>query len=148
MGTRHVIAVKLGQEYKVAQYGLYDGYPTNVIPYIFNFIRHYNLFDFAYKVSKCKFTSKNNLSLDQCYSKTGKRILYFIASSECKETLNRIDFIEDESCDFFYELDLDKGIFTTIKNPATERKMRVITVASIQDMQDEDIIYYAQSLEI
>lgn len=51
MGTRHVIAVQLNGEYKVAQYGQWDGYPSGQGVEVLAFLRTVDLDTFAKKVS-------------------------------------------------------------------------------------------------
>lgn len=51
MGTRHLIAVQLNGEYRVAQYGQWDGYPSGQGVRVLEFLRTANLHAFAEKVA-------------------------------------------------------------------------------------------------
>ena len=43
MGTRHLICVMIDNEYKIAQYGQWDGYPSGQGVSILDFLKKYNL---------------------------------------------------------------------------------------------------------
>lgn len=61
MGTRHLIAVQIDNEYKVAQYGQWDGYPSSQGVGILQFLRKANLTKFAEKVRACKFLTPDEI---------------------------------------------------------------------------------------
>lgn len=53
MGTRHLIAVQVDGDYKIAQYGQWDGYPSGQGAEILRWLRAANLGNFA---NKCRAT--------------------------------------------------------------------------------------------
>lgn len=55
MGTRHLIAVKLNGEYKVAQYGQWDGYPEGQGVAVLEFLRKSNLSEFKKRLLRVRF---------------------------------------------------------------------------------------------
>jgi hypothetical protein len=70
MGTRHLIAVQKDGEYKVAQYGQWDGYLSGQGATILNFLRNlivFNEFDeFRAKVDNCFFGTQKQI--DEAYA--------------------------------------------------------------------------------
>lgn len=64
MGTRHFIGVQLDGEYKIAQYGQWDGYPSGQGLKVLHFIAGLNLdayADFVEKVRAARFLSKEDV---------------------------------------------------------------------------------------
>lgn len=61
MGTRHFIGVKQNGEFKVAQYGQWDGYPSGQGANVLKFLQNVDLKQFAEKVSKCVFIDSENI---------------------------------------------------------------------------------------
>ena len=65
MGTRHLIAVYLNGEYKVAQYGQWDGYPSGVGVDVLEFAHAiadpYHRAEFLDKVSKCRWITEDEI---------------------------------------------------------------------------------------
>ena len=57
MGTRNLTCVVKGGEYKIAQYGQWDGYPTGAGKKILNFLKNANLEIFSEKVSQLRFVT-------------------------------------------------------------------------------------------
>lgn len=55
MGTRHLIAVKSDGEYKVAQYGQWDGYPDGQGVAVLEFLRQYDLSEFKQRLLSVRF---------------------------------------------------------------------------------------------
>lgn len=136
MGTRHLVAIVQNNEYKVAQYGLFDGYPSGAGIEILNFLRENNLDRFAEKVSKCSFLNEEEHeaiaakkfrggSIEKFMKRptksfkyahlsrdTGSDIFQFIMDSKGLQTINRIDFVaEGLFCEWAYVVDLDKQTF-------------------------------------
>lgn len=133
MGTRHLTAVYVDGEYKVAQYGQWDGYPEGqgltCLKFAWSVLA--NKADraaFAEKVRACSWITKdeqekrNDLIKSgevKNWSKvwpelsrdTGAEILAMIASSESGLVLaNNIDFAADSLfCEWAWVIDLDAG---------------------------------------
>jgi hypothetical protein len=72
MGTRNLTIVKIGGEYKVAQYGQYDGYPEGQGLSCLNFLRNEMQEErFKAMLQKCSYlTEKGKLELIQQYGGT------------------------------------------------------------------------------
>lgn len=139
MGTRHLIAVQSGGEYKVAQYGQWDGYPrgqgTEVLTFLSNkqrvkkFKAKLDLVRFLDEEGRDKAfieaheknahsnpdkrTPKQKAWFDKFITRNlGAKILTSIVESEDKEILlrNEIDFAGDSLfCEYAYVIDFDKG---------------------------------------
>lgn len=54
MGTRHIVAVKIDGEYKVAQYGQWDGYPSGQGRAILQFLKSLDATGFETLKQKCR----------------------------------------------------------------------------------------------
>lgn len=148
MGTRNLTAVYIDGEYKIAQYGQWDGYPEGQGMTALNFARTIKESEdraaFAEKVRKCRFITeaeieernakirsaeiKNwpmvwpELSRDTCAG-----ILKMVAQSDDGLVLqNELDFAADSLfCEWAWVLDLDAGTFEGYEgfnqaNPLTE----------------------------
>jgi hypothetical protein len=137
MGTRHLTAVVLNGEYKVAQYGQWDGYLTGQGIVIAKFLESLNkkkaLDKFKKAVSNCKFITD-----EECHNKwkevgaddsglvsfdiadkfkvkypalsrdTGAKVLEVILKNNGAELTNSIDFAGDSLfCEYAYVIDLD-----------------------------------------
>jgi hypothetical protein len=136
MGTRHLIAVQKDGEYKVAQYGQWDGYLSGQGDSILKFFNENNLETFRNKVDNCFFgtqeqideayapyTNDGWMTMEQsdAFSKsefahlsrnTGADILDIIVkSNEPLMLSDQIDFANDSLfCEYAYVIDLDKDI--------------------------------------
>jgi hypothetical protein len=143
MGTMHLICVLQAGEYKVAQYGQYDGSPQSQGYRVLNFLTEEMKRDlFEKKVSGLSFVTPEELdqmwvnagadpgaervSLDisekfqELYpensSETSADILGLIQNSERPLKLrNNIDFAGDVLCEWAYVVDLDKNTFEVYK---------------------------------
>lgn len=138
MGTRHVTAVFLNGEPRVAQYGQWDGYPSGQGVTILDFLRKSSMNKFRKKVEKCVFLSPEEIKnrWTECgadpnsewvgldiahifeekypglYRDTGAKILEMIYKGEVTELQNSIDFVNDSLwCEWAYVIDLDKNTF-------------------------------------
>lgn len=69
MGTRHMIGVKMNGEWKVGQYGQWDGYPEGQGYTVLNFLRECNMDIFRSKLDRCIFIDKKRLR--ECYVEAG-----------------------------------------------------------------------------
>jgi len=138
MGTRHVTAVFLNGEPKVAQYGQWDGYPSGQGVTILNFLKKASINKFRKKVAECVFLPPEEIKQrwTECgadpnsewvgldiakkfeqkypglYRDTGAAILEMIYKNEVKELQNSLDFVKDSLwCEWAYVIDLDKNTF-------------------------------------
>lgn len=131
MGTRHLIAVYTNGEYKVAQYGQWDGYPEGQGKETLDFLKNTELFNkLKNNLSKCRFikdeneSNKLNALLKESDEKTlkwydrfctrdlGAKILTNIANSTAEEIVlsDHISFAKDGLfCEWAYVIDLDKN---------------------------------------
>ncbi len=138
MGTRHFIGVKQNREFKVAQYGQWDGYPRGQGADILKFLKGADLAAFAEKVSKCVFIDGANIrqkwiavgrdpedqssfvsielsnkfkeAYPQLSRDAGADVLTMVMESENGlELCDNADFLNDELfCEFAYIIDLDE----------------------------------------
>jgi len=140
MGTRHLICVVNNGEYKVAQYGQWDGQPSGQGVGILDFLRNeMNRVKFENQIEALSFISKEEL--EQMWIEAGKdpneKLIPMEISSKFKELYpenstdngsgilrliqnsdrqlklrNSIDFAKDSlSCRWGYVIDLDKNTF-------------------------------------
>jgi len=140
MGTRNLTCVVMDGEYKVAQYGQWDGYPSGQGITILNFLREkYEPKKFREALKRCVFltpeqvqntwtqsganpeSSLVSLDIADKHTKvfpalsrdTGGKILELIQESENAIGLdNDVEFAKDSLfCEWAYVIDLDKGTF-------------------------------------
>lgn len=135
MGTRNLTMVYIDGEYKVAQYGQWDGYPSYTGKYIVNFIKSIDLEQFKQCIrnvsfysekeridvlSKCKNTSLNTDTIETVYKEhpefncdTGCKILeYVLNHPEGCKLINDLQFAGDGMfCEWGYVIDFDKNTF-------------------------------------
>lgn len=138
MGTRHLVAVMQNKEYKVAQYGQWDGYPSGQGLTVLNFLKEANLDKFREQVSKCTFIEDEDfyskayaeLNIDtkdgyvsfedaevfaskypQLSRDMGGKILDFVLNNDNVLLTDSIDFANDSLfCEWAYVVDLDKNL--------------------------------------
>lgn len=147
MGTRNLTIVYKDGDYKVAQYGQWDGYPEGLGVNILKFLHDTNMDDFKYKLNKVSFLSKDEneklnsyiegrISENPNYEWTkefpelsrdaGGDILKIILKEEENIKLdNYLNFAADSLfCEYAYVIDLDKNTFEVyegfIKTPLSE----------------------------
>ena len=132
MGTRHLIAVQLGGEYKVAQYGQWDGYPSCTGVDVLDFLRGVDISAFEDKASKCKFATEDQLAqlneidwknyYPQFSRDVGSDVLKLIMKEPDGILLvNSIDFAKDSLfCEWAYVIDLDTGLLEVFKGFNTQ----------------------------
>lgn len=140
MGTRNLIAVYKDGEYKVAQYGQWDGYPSGQGISVLAFLKEYNLDIFKNKLSHCFWLSDQEIKtryedmfifsdehgmiscdeadrFDKRYPElsrdTGANILRIIYGIQEQIGLrNSISFVSDSLfCEWAYVIDFDKNTF-------------------------------------
>lgn len=133
MGTRYLIAVVMDGEYKVAQYGQWDGYPSGNGADILNFLRENNLGDFREKLNNIHFITdedyqsvKNSKDPTRDYAHlsrdTGANILNMIMTENIVFVRNDLSFAGDSLyCEWAYVIDLDSNKFEIYEGFNTEK---------------------------
>lgn len=133
MGTRHLIAVQLDGDYKIAQYGQWDGYLDGQGKKVLNFLREMDRSKFESALRKCSFMTeqdfekldrdiKNRLQQNPRYNwfveyphlarDIAAGILKKVQDSEGLKLKNSISFAADSLfCEYAYVIDLDKNTF-------------------------------------
>jgi len=124
MGTRNLIAVKSEGEYKIAQYGQWDGYPGGQGVDVLNFLKTYKLDIFKEKLKNCSFIENGETDdeikalgdrwerhFPQLSRDTGYKVLGIVYDSKEKIKLaDNIDFAgESLFCEWAYVIDFDKN---------------------------------------
>lgn len=148
MGTRNLTAVFLDGEYKIAQYGQWDGYPESAGLTALNFAKsiadHGKREAFAENVRKCRWITQEEVDSRNAKIKsgevrnwmkewpelsrdTGAEILGMVMESTDGLVLwNKINFAADSLfCEWAWVIDLDAGTFEGYEgfnesNPLTE----------------------------
>ena len=143
MGTRHLTAVYLNHEYKVAQYGQWDGYPDGQGITCLHFLREEcDIARFRDAVKNCTFIANDKLngllkefgmedngdmSVDdydrfklaypELHRDIGAKILKLVQDNpEGLELRDRIEFAADSlMCEWAWVVDLDEGTFEAYK---------------------------------
>lgn len=107
MGTRNLTCVVLNDEFKIAQYGQFDGYPVGVGVGICEFLQTSNLDTFKDKVSKLTFTDNEYPDLIKL---DGPELLKFVLEGNITEVPNNMYFASDSLfCEWAYVIDLDNN---------------------------------------
>ncbi len=127
MGTRHLTMVFVDGEYKVAQYGQWDGYPSGQGADILDFLKKTDLEMFENKCRKTRFLTKEEIEIidtelekdgtllerkwKQLSRDMGSKVLDFIYdNSDGVELINKMDFAADSLfCEWAYVIDFDKN---------------------------------------
>lgn len=134
MGTRHLIAVFVDGQYKVAQYAQWDGYPSGQGVEVLEFCRNMDRVAFTEKVRAARFLTEQdikdlNARIDaekiRDWSEAwpwlsrdaGAGILQMVMEHEPGIKLrNSIQFAADSLfCEWAYVIDLDKNTFEAFK---------------------------------
>lgn len=127
MGTRNLTAVFYNGEYKVAQYGQWDGYPDGVGIAVLEFIRAVDIKEFKKKLSKVRFITEEEKStfhikypdwverFPHLSRDAGAKILKYVMHG-ATDLKNSINFAGDSLfCEWCYVIDLDKGTLEVFK---------------------------------
>lgn len=124
MGTRNLTAVFSDGEYKVAQYGQWDGYPEGQGRKALEFIKSVNLDKFRNILKEVVFMDDKKveaigenwkLTHPQLSRDTGADILKLVINGKT-ELINKISFAGDSLfCEYAYVIDLDKCTFEIFK---------------------------------
>lgn len=137
MGTRHLIAIAQNGQYKVAQYGQWDGYPSGQGTTILEWLKSHSLNVLCKRVKKLSFATSEELDkIDRNnfppeFSRdTSAGIFDLIYTGKATKLHNQIEFVGDSLfCEFTYVIDLDKNTlevykgFNKEKLTATDRFM-------------------------
>ncbi|BCP56292.1 hypothetical protein K32_49090 [Kaistia sp. 32K] len=136
MGTRNLTCVVLGGEYKVAQYGQWDGYPSGQGLTALRFLRGMDKPQFTEKVAAISYLTQEQcdainaeLRDDSGLMGEGKKyghlsrdrgadILNIISQADTGgiSLLDSLTFAADSLfCEFAYVIDLDKGTFEVFR---------------------------------
>lgn len=144
MGTRHLICIVKDNNYKVAQYGQWDGYPEgqglNILKFLkdefiknkfkeklqksVTFIndkeleyRWRNMGAIEYPRVSIKISKEFRKKYPENHRDTGSKILNIIQNtSKQLKLINDLNFAEDSSyCEWGYVIDLDKNTFEIYK---------------------------------
>lgn len=137
MGTRNLTIVHKNGEYKVAQYGQWDGYPEGLGATLLNFLKNVNMDSFRNAIDNVSFYTQEELEeIDKQIDEARKVIpnyewqrYYPHLSRDCGgDILNRIvfkgvtkvknaiDFAADSLfCEWAYVIDLDTNKFEVYK---------------------------------
>jgi hypothetical protein len=143
MGTRHLVAVVAGNEFKVANYGQWDGYPSGQGAEVLNFLLSQKGPDFKQKVEQVSWINdaqfkkywvdcgadpdSDMVGMDvsdrfkerfpHLHRDCGAKILGYIQdSTEPLKVSNSINFAADSLfCEWAYVIDLDKNTFEVYK---------------------------------
>lgn len=126
MGTRNLTAVMVDGEYKIAQYGQWDGYPSGQGRTVLNFLKRTNLERFKDRVRECRFLTPEECSkidaIPNWHEKfkhisrdMGAKILGKV-NHGVRRIINNINFANDSLfCEWCYVVDLDKETFEVFK---------------------------------
>lgn len=164
MGTRHLIAVQLDGEYRIAQYGQWDGYPSAQGEQVLHFLRNWDRPTFEAKLRAASYCTDADWAaikeqikkeqLEQSWQNVwpelsrdaGARILEIVAERKPGIKLkNSIGFACDSLfCEWGYVIDLDANVLEVFrgfqKEPLPEGER--FANAKSEDPQDNHDGYY------
>lgn len=133
MGTRHLIAVQLDGQYRVAQYGQWDGYPSGQGATVLKFLKKWDRPTFEAKLRAVAWITQEELDalnarikaerLDwpslwpELHRDTGAEILRLVQDRDAGIKLrNQIDFAANSlMCEWGYVIDLDANTLEVFK---------------------------------
>lgn len=138
MGTRNLTAVFLDGQYKIAQYGQWDGYPggqgRTCLDFVRDILTNNRKVRFIEKLRACRFLNDEeidelNARIDRGELKDWTRVYPELSRDTAAEILqmvydskdglklrNSIDFAADSVfCEWAYVIDLDKNTFEVYK---------------------------------
>lgn len=117
MGTRNLTCVVLDGEYKVAQYGQWDGYIESAGVGVLEFLNSVDIEKFKAKLKEVSFVTEDEIkSLDEDWKNKyprmdrdqGYKVLNSIMIGDNPELHNSISFASDSLfCEWAYVIDLD-----------------------------------------
>ncbi len=139
MGTRNLTCVYKNGEYKVAQYGQWDGYPEGQGITILRFLRNVKMDEFNKAIDECRWITQEELDkinkdinngilinwqkyYPELSRDTGGEILELITFKNKRILNNSIDFANDSLfCEWAYVIDLDSNTFEVYKGFNNEK---------------------------
>lgn len=126
MGTRNLTCVQVDGQYKIAQYGQWDGYPSGQGTDLLQILREVNLDRLKEASRNCRFLNKEELeALDSTdWMKThpqlsrdhAAKIVKLVYEKDGLVLQNQVDFAADSLfCEWAYVVDLDKNVLEVYK---------------------------------
>lgn len=121
MGTRHLHCAVIDGEYKVAQYGQWDGYPSGQGTDLLEILRGVNLDYLKKTIKNCQYLTEDEIKVidDDLDWKvtypylsrdTGAQIYRFINDNNGLKLVNKLKFAADSLfCEWAYVIDFDKN---------------------------------------
>lgn len=118
MGTRHLIAVVHGGQYKIAQYGQWDGYPSGQGVKVLQFCRDVlpaRIAEFKTRLDGLKALDDKEIKrrwMDPWLSRdAGSKILHYVLDGAADGVRLSVEFAADSLfCEWAYVLDLDTEV--------------------------------------
>lgn len=172
MGTRHLVCVKLDNEYKVSQFGSMGGYPDGAgvrcIKAIEDIIKNLEGFKQRVRMVELVEFEEDNQIDDVTMVLPAAKVIELINTTDEKVKLyNNIDYTGSSSCDWVYVLDLDENQFHVYEGHNRDKskeapefakyvdersKNRAVTKIESYDIfnlpEAKDFIYFYQEKEI
>lgn len=162
MGTRNLTIVHKNGEYKVAQYGQWDGYPEGLGVTLLNFLKNVNMDSFRNAIDNVSFYTQEELEeidkqidearkvipnyswqkdFPQLSRDTGGDILNLITFKGVNKVNNSIDFAADSLfCEWAYVIDLDINKFEVYKGFNHEELSSDERFYFLEDKRDKENI--------
>lgn len=123
MGTRHLIAVVVDGEYKIAQYGQWDGYPSGQGLNVLGFLNNRDIEVFREQCRKLRWVTDDEIEVIEktkdwpdvyphVSRDAGAKVLTMVYDMvEPLALANRIEFAQDGLfCEWAYVIDLDREV--------------------------------------
>lgn len=123
MGTRHLIAVQLDGEYKIAQYGQWDGYPSGQGLLVLAFLQAHDHTRFKEQCRRLRWLRDDEIPVINANKNwfneypwlsrdAGADILRYVYDMDQEFALvNRITFAQEGLfCEYAYVIDFDKNV--------------------------------------
>jgi hypothetical protein len=122
VGTRNLTCVVMNGEFKIAQYGQWDGYLRGQGKTVLDFIRRWDEDKFRKALSKLAWLTDEEgkeIDKDENWPKTyphlsrdaGATILSMVQNGKAKKLNDQKDFAKDHTfCEYAYLLDMDKRV--------------------------------------
>lgn len=129
MGTRNLTCVYKNGDYKVAQYGQWDGYPEGQGVTILEFLHKVNMDEFKNAIDECRWITQEEIDeinknikngemdnwakyYPELNRDTGGEILSLILFKNKTVLQNSLEFANDSLfCEWAYVIDLDQNTF-------------------------------------
>jgi hypothetical protein len=162
MGTRHLIAVQLDGQYRIAQYGQWDGYPSGQGETVLKFLQQVNRPIFEAKLRAASFLTEADFDAINAKIKaeqldwpevwpelsrnTGAEILEMVERHDAGIKLNnQIGFAANSlMCEWGYVVDLDANTLEVFKGFQKEPLPETDRFAGIDAAHDAEVVegYY------